>query len=211
MINDSNLANQYTLEKINQLDHPFEEFEKESLENTIPIITREIQHMLLFYIRNLKPKNILEIGTAVGFSATLMAKECKSWGGKLTTIEINEERYAQAKANFLKFGVSERVKVIFGDARDIIPTLDEAYDFIFIDAAKSKYEFFFEEGLKKLKHGGVIFIDNLMFKGSVYEDIKKYRTIGNNLNKFIENLMKKNFLLLPIGDGIGIYIKDEEN
>jgi len=210
MINDFNLANHYTLEKINQLEHPFTIFEKESLDNNVPIITREIQHMLLFYIRNLKPKHILEIGSAVGFSGTLMASESKSWGGKLTTIEMDEERYLQAKANFEKFGVSERVEALLGDACDIVPKLECEFDFIFIDAAKSKYEFFFLEGLKKLKKGGVIFIDNLMFKGSVYEDIKKYRTIGNNLNSFIENLMTQNFLLLPIGDGIGIYIKDEE-
>jgi len=210
MINDFNRANQYTLDKINQLEHPFQAFEHEALENGIPIISREIQHMLLFYIRNTKAKHILEIGSAVGFSGTLMANEVSKWDGKLTTIEMDEERYREAQKNFEKYCVANRVKAYLGDTCEILPKLTEEYDFIFIDAAKSKYEFFFDEGLKKLLPGGMIFIDNLMFKGSVYEDIKKYRTIGNNLNRFIEKLMTLNFLLLPIGDGIGIYIKEED-
>lgn len=208
MIENFNLAVSYMQEQVAKVACDFLEFEQKALEERIPIISREIQHLLRFFVKLHRPKTVLEIGTAVGFSGTLIASELVSWSGKLTTVEIDEQRYYQAKKNFEYYKVDHCVDAILCDAMNYLEESSEKFDFIFIDAAKSSYERYFTLALKLLNDKGVIFIDNLMFKGSVYEDMKKYRTIGNHLNQFISNTMSKEFLLLPIGDGIGIYYKE---
>ena len=191
-----------------------QEIKKESLEQNVPIITDEVLNYMIFTARNIKARNILEIGTATGYSGLFLAQIANENGGFLTTMEIDEIRYGKAVENFKKLGLFEKNKMIFGDALEEIPKLDKnvKYDFIFIDASKGQYLNFFEMSYELLNENGIIFIDNLMFRGLVATDKeeipKRYKTIVRRLKEFIEKLNEEyNFVLLPFGDGVGIVKK----
>ena len=191
-----------------------QEIKKESLEQNVPIITDEVLKYMIFTARNIKARNVLEIGTATGYSGLFLAQIANENDGFLTTMEIDEIRYGKAVENFKKLGLFEKNKMVFGDALEEIPKFDKnvKYDFIFIDASKGQYLKFFEMSYELLNENGIIFIDNLMFRGLVAvekEKIpKRYKTIVKRLGEFIEKLNKEyNFVLLPFGDGVGIVKK----
>ena len=191
-----------------------QDIKNESLDENVPIITDEVLNYMIFTARNIKARNILEIGTATGYSGLFLAQIANENSGFLTTMEIDEIRYGKAVENFKKLGLFEKNKMIFGDALEEIPKLDKnvKYDFIFIDASKGQYLKFFEKSYELLNENGIIFIDNLMFRGLVAvekEKIpKRYKTIVKRLGEFIEKLNKEyNFVLLPFGDGVGIVKK----
>ncbi len=202
-------ANAYIYSKINEKDEIIIEMEKYAKENNVPIVTKEVAEYLRFLVETYKSKRILEIGTAIGYSGAIIAKAAIKNQGSLTTIEISEDSYNIAKKNFAKLNLSN-VKQILGDAKEKILQLDEEYDFIFIDAAKGQYKYFFDEAYKLLKKDGIILIDNIMFRGYVYQDEypKRYKTLVKKLNEFINYLYENhNFVLLPFGDGIGLVNK----
>ena len=191
-----------------------QDIKNESLDENVPIITDEVLNYMIFTARNIKARNILEIGTATGYSGLFLAQIANENSGFLTTMEIDEIRYGKAVKNFKKLGLFEKNKMIFGDALEEIPKLDKnvKYDFIFIDASKGQYLKFFEMSYELLNENGIIFIDNLMFRGLVAvekEKIpKRYKTIVKRLGEFIEKLNEEyNFVLLPFGDGVGIVKK----
>ena len=191
-----------------------QDIKNESLDENVPIITDEVLNYMIFTARNIKARNILEIGTATGYSGLFLAQIANENSGFLTTMEIDEIRYRKAMENFKKLGLFEKNKMIFGDALEEIPKLDKnvKYDFIFIDASKGQYLKFFEMSYELLNENGIIFIDNLMFRGLVAvkkEEIpKRYKTIVKRLKEFIEKLNEEyNFVLLPFGDGVGIVKK----
>ena len=191
-----------------------QDIKNESLDENVPIITDEVLNYMIFTARNIKARNILEIGTATGYSGLFLAQLANENSGFLTTMEIDEIRYRKAMENFKKLGLFEKNKMIFGDALEEIPKLDKnvKYDFIFIDASKGQYLRFFEMSYKLLNENGIIFIDNLMFRGLVAADKeeipKRYKTIVKRLKEFIEKLNEEyNFVLLPFGDGVGIVKK----
>ena len=191
-----------------------QEIKKESLEQNVPIITDEVLKYMIFTARNIKARNVLEIGTATGYSGLFLAQIANENDGFLTTMEIDEIRYRKAVENFKELGLFEKNKMIFGDALKEIPKLDKnmKYDFIFIDASKGQYLKFFEMSYELLNENGIIFIDNLMFRGLVAADKeeipKRYKTIVKRLKEFIEKINEEyNFVLLPFGDGVGIVKK----
>ena len=191
-----------------------QEIKNGSLEQNVPIITDEVLKYMIFNARNIKARNILEIGTATGYSGLFLAQIANENDGFLTTMEIDEIRYGKAVENFKKLGLFEKNKMVFGDALKEIPKLDKnmKYDFIFIDASKGQYLKFFEMSYELLNENGIIFIDNLMFRGLVAADKeeipKRYKTIVKRLKEFIEKLNEEyNFVLLPFGDGVGIVKK----
>ena len=191
-----------------------QDIKNESLDENVPIITDEVLNYMIFTARNIKARNILEIGTATGYSGLFLAQIANENSGFLTTMEIDEIRYGKAVENFKKLGLFEKNKMIFGDALKEIPKLDKnmKYDFIFIDASKGQYLKFFEMSYELLNENGIIFIDNLMFRGLVATDKeeipKRYKTIVKRLKEFIEKLNEEyNFVLLPFGDGVGIVKK----
>ena len=190
------------------------EIKNESLDENVPIITDEVLNYMIFTARNIKARNILEIGTATGYSGLFLAQIANENSGFLTTMEIDEIRYGKAVENFKKLRLFEKNKMIFGDALEEISKLDKnvKYDFIFIDASKGQYLKFFEMSYELLNENGIIFIDNLMFRGLVATDKeeipKRYKTIVKRLKEFIEKLNEEyNFVLLPFGDGVGIVRK----
>lgn len=205
MLEELKEANEYIIGKIQETDKFILEMEAFAKEHNVPIVTKEVAKYLEFTLRTYKIKNVLEIGTAIGYSGTIMGRECQKFGGKLTTIEIDEERYNEAKINFEKSGL-DNIFLHLGDALEVIPKLEETYDFVFMDAAKGKYEDFFDLILPKMNKEGLVFIDNIMFRGYLYKEYpKRFKTIVRNLDKFINRLYEEHdFVLLPFGDGIGL-------
>ena len=144
--------------------------------------------------------------------------EFLSDGGSIDTIEREEERIAEAKENFKKVGVQDIITLYEGDAVEILPTLTEKYDMVFIDAAKGKYPFFLNQALRMLNKNGIIFADNILYKGYVMSDYNKHkqRTAVRNLREYIKEVMENPELkteILEVGDGLAIsrYNKDMAN
>ena len=210
MLEELKEANEYIVGKIKEKDELILEMEAYAQEYNVPIVTKEVAEYLRFLVSSYKIKNILEIGTAIGYSGILMAKEIKENNGKLYTIEIDEERYNLAQENFKKSGLSNIIS-IKGDALEEVKKINDTFDFIFIDASKGHYMEFFEDSYKLLNEGGIIFIDNIMFRGYLYKEYpKRFKTIVKRLDSFIDYLYKRDdrFVLLPFGDGVGLYFKE---
>lgn len=210
MLEELKEANGYVTGKIKEKDELILELEKYAAENNVPIVTKEVAEYLKFMVDMNKSQNILEVGTAIGYSGILMARAAQKYGGKLTTIEIDEERYKEANINFEKAGL-KNVRTILGDAGEEIKKLNEEFDFVFIDASKGHYREFFDDSYKLLKNDGIIFIDNIMFRGYLYKEYpKRFKTIVRKLDEFITWLYEEfgeKFVLLPFGDGIGLLKK----
>lgn len=210
MLEELKEANSYVVGKIKEKDELILELEEFARENNVPIVTKEVAEYLKFMVDMNKTTNILEVGTAIGYSGILMARACEKYNGKLTTIEIDEVRYNEALENFKKAGLNN-VNVIFGDATEEIKKLNEEFDFVFIDASKGHYREFFEDSYKLLKKDGIVFIDNIMFRGYLYKEYpKRFKTIVRKLDEFITYLYDEfgdKFTLLPFGDGIGLLKK----
>lgn len=210
MILDFERASIYCRNLFEIEDDNIKKIKEEAINDNIPIITDEILNFMLFLANSINAKNILEIGTATGYSGIFLSEICKENKGKLTTIEIDETRYLKAIENFKKTDMLKYVEHINGDANIVLENLNKKFDFIFIDAAKSKYGDFFEKSFNLLEDGGYVFIDNIMFRGYIFEDDipKRYKSIKKNLTKFITKLNNEyNFVLLPFGDGVGIVKK----
>lgn len=185
-----------------------EKIKQKALEEHIPIIMDDTLEVVDEILTKLKPEKILEIGTAVGYSAMCFS-EYLTDDGKIDTIERDEERIAEAKENIKKVGVAEKINIYEGDAVEILPTLNDKYDMIFIDAAKGKYPFFLKEALRMLNVGGVILADNILYKGYVMSDYNKHkqRTAVRNLREYIHDVTSNQNLetkILEVGDGLAI-------
>ena len=159
-------------------------------------------------LKEVKPTKILEIGTAVGYSAMCFSEYLQE-EGRIDTIERDEERIAEAKINIKNVGVADKIKIYEGDAVEILPTLDEKYDVVFIDAAKGKYPFFLKEALRMIKPTGVILADNILYKGYVMSDYNKHkqRTAVRNLREYIKEVTENPNIeteILEVGDGLAV-------
>ena len=181
---------------------------QKALEEHIPIIMDDTLEVIERELKENPPKRILEIGAAVGYSAMCFS-EFLADGGKIDTIERDEERIQEAKENFKKVGVENKINLYEGDAVEILPTLNEKYDMIFIDAAKGKYPFFLKESLRMINKNGVIFADNILYKGYVMSDYNKHkqRTAVRNLREYIKEVSENPNLetkILEVGDGLAI-------
>jgi predicted O-methyltransferase YrrM len=213
MIENFELATKFAQNLFKIEDERILAIENEAILNKVPIITRDVLKYMLFIARSEKSSNILEIGTATGYSGIFLAQVAAENKGNFTSIEIDENRYSEAVNNFKKMDLlNSKNNLILGDALEEIPKLydlNKKYDLIFMDAAKGQYRNFFKLLFPILSENGIMFIDNLLFRGMVTlenEDIpKRYKTIVTRLKVFIEELNEnKNFVLLPFGDGIGI-------
>lgn len=183
----------------------------------IPVIPHETAKFIDFFCAAVEPKDILEIGTAIGFSASLMAQHLQT-DGHLTTIDRYAKMYDRAKENFKRMGLEDRVTLIEGDAADVLPTLAEAsYDLIFMDSAKAKYIEFYPHCLRVLKTGGVLIIDDVFQAGTILEDEKnipkRVRTIHRKLNELMDTVLNDPIhrsCLVPLGDGLLMVRKEAE-
>ena len=187
--------------------------EKEALDTYVPIVRKEMQSFLKFLLAMTKPMKILEVGTAVGFSAILMATYGPK-GCRITTIENYDKRIPIAKDNFIRAGKEKQITLQEGDAAEILPTLSEEYDLIFMDAAKGQYIHFMPEVMRLLKTGGVLVSDNVLQEGEIIESHyiveRRNRTIYKRMREYIYELTHNESLvtaILPVGDGITVSVK----
>ncbi len=192
-----------------------EELEQEAVAAFVPIIRKDMQRFLKVLLALKRPARILEVGTAVGFSALFMA-EYNPADCHITTIENYEKRIPIAQNNFKRAGRENQITLLFGDAADLLKTLDEPFDFIFMDAAKGQYIRFLPEVMRLLKDGGVLLSDNVLMEGEILESryivTRRNRTIHRRMREYLYQLTHSRELtttLLPVGDGITVSIKNE--
>ena len=190
-------------------EEELEKVKKKALEEHVPIIMDDSLEVIKEILIKENPKRILEIGTAVGYSASQFAKYAKE--SIIDTIELNEQRYNEAKENVKKIGIENRINIYLGNAVEILPTLTEEYDVIFIDANKGKYPVFLQEAIRLSKSGSIIIADNILYKGYVMSDYNdhKQRTAVRHLREYIKETTENEKLetkILEVGDGLAISI-----
>ncbi len=199
---------------INSLDKGNTEFlnqlERQALQTKVPIIRREMQSLLKVLLAIKQPDSILEVGTAVGFSTILMGEYGKK-DSHITTIEKYEKRIPIARENFRKADMEGKITLLEGDALEIMGTLKEPFDFIFMDAAKGQYINFLPDCLRLLKVGGVLVSDNVLQDGDIVESrfavTRRNRTIHSRMREYLYTLKNHEQLstaILPLGDGVTI-------
>lgn len=186
----------------------FNEIKKHALERHIPIIMDDTLNVIEERLQERKTNRILEIGTAVGYSAICFSEFLEP-NGVIDTIERDEERIKEAKENIKIIDDNKKINIYEGDAVEILPTINEKYDMVFIDAAKGKYPFFLEQALRLLKKDGIIFADNILYKGYVMSDYNKHkqRTAVTHLREYIKLTTEDprlNTEILEVGDGLAI-------
>lgn len=194
-----------------------DELERDALRDDVPIIRQDMQSFLKVMLALHKPKKILEVGTAVGFSALLMADHTDA-DCRITTIEKYEKRIPIAKENFRKAGMQDRITLLEGDALEIMGSLTETYDMIFMDAAKGQYIHFLPDALRLLRKGGVLISDNVLQDGDIIESHyaveRRNRTIYKRMREYLYVLKHTDGLLtsiIPVGDGAAVTVKQAED
>ena len=183
-----------------------EKIKKEAIEEHVPIIMDDTLEKIGEIVGDRKFKRILEIGTAVGYSALCFTKFLDE-NGEIDTIERNDEMIKKAKENIKLARNDVKINLFEGDAVEILKTLNNRYDMVFIDAAKSKYPIFLEESLRILTDDGIIFADNILYKGYVMSDYNKHkqRTAVTHLREFIKMITTNDRLetqIIDVGDGL---------
>ena len=202
---------------INSLDEGhtsfLEQLERQAKSDGVPVIRREMQSFLKFLLAAVRPVRILEVGTAVGFSALLMC-EYNPVSCEIITIENYEKRIPVARENFRKAGREKQIILLEGDAAEVLKTLDEPFDLIFMDAAKGQYLHFLPDVLRLLKSGGVLVSDNVLQEGDIIESRyaveRRNRTIYKRMREYLYELKHNNELvtsLIPLGDGVALSTK----
>lgn len=196
------------LERYKMNKQELEKIKQKALENHVPIIMDDTLEVVDKILTEIKPTRILEIGTAVGYSAMCFSEYLQT-NGKIDTIERDADRVAEARTNIKNVGVEDKINIYEGDAVEILPTLNEKYDVVFIDAAKGKYPFFLKEALRMIKPNGVILADNILYKGYVMSDYNKHkqRTAVRNLREYVKEVTENPNIeteILDVGDGLAI-------
>ena len=188
--------------------------EQEAIRDYVPIIRKESQSLLRVLLKIKKPGQVLEVGTAIGFSAILMG-ECLPENSHLTTIEKYEKRIPIAKENFKRAGMEDKITLLEGDAVEVLKGLEGPYDFIFMDAAKGQYIHFLPEVLRLLAPGGILVSDNVLQDGDVVESryavVRRNRTIHSRMREYLwtlKHMEGMETMVLPIGDGMTVSVKE---
>lgn len=202
---------------IHSLESPeseiIETIEREAIETYVPIIRKETQSLLKVLLLLKKPVKILEVGTAIGFSSILMSQYMPE-NGHITTIEKYEKRIPIAKENFKRAGKEKQITLLEGDALEIMQSLEDSYDMIFVDAAKGQYIRYLPEALRLLAPEGLLISDNVLQDGDVIESRfaveRRNRTIHSRMREYLYELKHNDRLqtsILPLGDGVALSVK----
>lgn len=192
------------------IDERIKEKRADALARGIPVADDETLHFLLVTLTAVKPLRILEIGTAVGLSSVAMLYACKN--ARLTTIELEEERYLEAKKNFEKFGVAERVTAHLGDAGEILSMMDGQFDFVFLDGPKAQYEKYLFDLKRLMKKGATLFADDVLLYGWVSGEEptpQKRHSIVDKIRSYLHTVTSdEDFItsVLDVGDGVALSV-----
>ncbi len=219
MPDEQNITHDYIIDFIRaslpQNEPRLQKLEQYAHENGVPIVQKEVASFLKVLCRVHQPKNVLEIGAAIGYSALLMLSSLPD-GARITTIERDESMAAIARENIARFGCADRIDVLSADAGVLLEALDGPYDMIFMDGAKAHYIYFLPHCIRLLRPGGVLVTDNILYGGMVANRellIRRKITIVKRLKKYIDALCRDTRLetsLLSIGDGVSVSYKKPE-
>ncbi len=184
---------------------------EEALKNHVPIIEDDSLEYIINILKDKKPNKILEIGTAVGYSAINFSQYLVGENSKVITIEIKDKMYEKALENISLMGLQDKIEVINADATKYLKEINEQFDIIFIDAAKGQYLVFLEEAIRLCKIGGIIIADNMLYRGRTLSDYNehKHRTATNRLREYLVQMKEDkrlNSTLIKVGDGLAISI-----
>ena len=213
IVND--LVEEYIRETLAEKDGLLKELEDYAHENNVPIIHKEVSDLLKVILKIHKPKRILEIGCAIGYSSIFFASVL---GGdvEIITTERNEVMIEKAKENIKIAGLEDKITILEGDAEETLKTIDGEFDMIFIDAAKGQYQLFFDLVIDRLKKGGLVVSDNILYKGMVAHDdfvVRRKKTIVKRMRNYLDYICTCDYLstsLIPIGDGVALSYKEGE-
>lgn len=204
--------NEYIRNTISKNKGLLAELESFAAEHHVPVVHPEVARLITVLGNLIKPERILEVGTAIGYSAILMSGFLKP-GGRIDTIERYELMVERARSNIKKAGLEETVNVIAGDAFEVLRCLDKKYDLILLDAAKGQYSEFLPECLRMLNTGGLLISDNVLYKGMVATDelvLRRKKTIVKRMRDYLDSICSNDQLetsIIPIGDGVALSYK----
>lgn len=182
-------------------------------ENSVPIIHKEVADLLRVILKLKRPKKILELGCAIGYSSLFFA-DVLDGNVEIVTTERNPIMLERAQDNIKKAGMEDRIKILVGDAEETLKDLEGTFDMIFIDAAKGHYKMFFDMLIGKLNHGGIVISDNILYKGMIASDdyvVRRKKTIVKRMRTYLDYICDLEGIstsLIPIGDGLAISYKD---
>ena len=206
---NSSYIDSYINSLITEDNDKLNKFREYCEERNLPIIHKEVGQFIKLLINQLNAKNIIEIGTNVGYSAIFMSKVMKD-EGKVVTFERSEKFYKEALKNINDFGLDKNIRVYFGDAVDMLDQVEGNFDMAFIDAAKSYYRIFFDKCLKMMKPGAIILSDNVLYQGMIASDelvVRRKKTLVRNLRNYLKYISHdERFVtsVLPLGDGLAV-------
>ncbi|CAK7010095.1 MAG: tRNA 5-hydroxyuridine methyltransferase [Peptostreptococcus russellii] len=191
------------------------DMEKYAKENSVPIIHKEVSELLRVILNIHKPKRILEVGCAIGYSSIFFSSVLKN-DVEIITTERNPVMLKEAEKNIEKAGLSDKIKILVGDAQETLKDVDGKFDMIFIDAAKGQYKMFFDLVIDKLNVNGIVVSDNILYKGMIADDglvVRRKRTIVKRMRDYLDYLCQAEYLdtsIIPIGDGVAISYKNSD-
>ena len=208
MNNLSNIVN-------NQVERYIRETLKDKEGYNVPIVHKEVSDLLKVLLKFQKPKSILEVGCAIGYSSILFSTSTNG-EAKIITVERNEKMIEQAKKNFERSGFNENITLLEGDAEELLKNVEGEFDMIFLDAAKGQYQLFYDLVIDKLKVGGLLISDNILYKGMIADDalvMRRKKTIVKRMRNYLDYICNCDYLstsLIPIGDGVALSYKEKE-
>ena len=215
----SNIANneveRYIRKTLKENNGLLKELEEYAIEYNVPIVHKEVSDLLKVLLKLQKPKSILEVGCAIGYSSILFSISTNG-EAKIITVERNEKMIEQAKKNFERSGLDNNITLLEGDAEELLKNIEGEFDMIFLDAAKGQYQLFYDLVIDKLKVGGLLISDNILYKGMIADDaliVRRKKTIVKRMRNYLDYICNCDYLstsLIPIGDGIALSYKEKE-
>ena len=210
----NNLVEEYIRTTLKGKEGLLRELEVYAEENNVPIVHKEVSDLLKVLLKIDKPKRILEVGCAIGYSSILFATTVGD-DVQITTVERNELMIEKAKENIKKSGFEKNITILEGDAEELLSNIEGEFDMIFLDAAKGQYKLFYDMVIDKLKVGGLLISDNILYKGMVAHDdfvVKRKKTIVKRMRNYLDYICNCDYLstsLIPIGDGVALSYKEK--
>ena len=210
----NNLVEEYIRTTLKDKEGLLRELEVYADENNVPIVHKEVSDLLKVLLKIDKPKRILEVGCAIGYSSILFATTVGD-DVQITTVERNELMIEKAKENIKRAGFENNITILEGDAEELLSNIEGEFDMIFLDAAKGQYKLFYDMVIDKLKVGGLLISDNILYKGMVAHDdfvVKRKKTIVKRMRNYLDYICNCDYLstsLIPIGDGVALSYKEK--